>query len=124
MEGKKIMICDDDLGILEVLEMMLEIEGYTVFKESNSKNLLNEIKRLSPDLLLMDLWMPALSGDQILKIIRSSDDLKNLPVIILSASVDGKEISEEAGANSFIPKPFNMDEMIDDINLVLMNASN
>lgn len=123
MEGKKIMICDDDLGILEVVEMMLEIEGYTVFKESNSTNLLSEIKRVSPDLLLMDLWMPVLSGDQILKIIRSTEELKKLPVIILSASVDGREISSEAGANAFIPKPFNMDEMINDISNLLVQTS-
>jgi len=123
MEGKKIMICDDDLGILEVVEMMLEIEGYTVFKESNSTNLLSEIKRVSPDLLLMDLWMPVLSGDQILKIIRSTEELKKLPVIILSASVDGREISSEAGANAFIPKPFNMDEMISDISNLLVQTS-
>ena len=117
------MICDDDLGILEVVEMMLEIEGYTVFKESNSTNLLSEIKRVSPDLLLMDLWMPVLSGDQILKIIRSTEELKKLPVIILSASVDGREISSEAGANAFIPKPFNMDEMISDISNLLVQTS-
>ena len=119
MESKKIMICDDDLGILEVVEMMLEIEGYTVFTESNSTNLLNEIRRVSPDLLLMDLWMPVLSGDQILKMIRASADIKDLPVIILSASVDGREISYGAGANAFIPKPFNMDDMMSDISQAL-----
>ncbi|KFC20548.1 response regulator [Chryseobacterium sp. FH1] len=124
MEGKKIMICDDDHGILEVLEMMLEIEGFTVFRESNSTNLLSEIKRTSPDLLLMDLWMPVLSGDQILKVIRTSEEFKNLPVIILSASVDGKEIANNAGANGFIPKPFNMDEMIVDINNMLAGVPN
>ncbi|MNK33555.1 Response regulator MprA [compost metagenome] len=124
MEGKKIMICDDDHGILEVLEMMLEIEGFTVFRESNSTNLLSEIKRTSPDLLLMDLWMPVLSGDQILKVIRTSEEFKNLPVIILSASVDGREIANNAGANGFIPKPFNMDEMIVDINNMLAGVSN
>lgn len=119
MEGKKIMICDDDLGILEVLEMMLELEGYTVFKESNSSNLMNEIKRTSSDLLLMDLWMPVLSGDQVLKTIRTTKEFQNLPVIILSASVDGSKIASNAGANDFIAKPFNMDEMITTINHLL-----
>ena len=116
MEGKKIMICDDDQGILDVVEMMLEIEGYTVFKESNSSNLMNEIKRTSPDLLLMDLWMPVLSGDQVLKAIRTTRQFEDLPVIILSASVDGSQIATNAGANGFIAKPFNMDDMIRTIN--------
>lgn len=109
MEGKKIMICDDDLGILEVLEMMLEIEGYTVITESNSTNLIKGINQTFPDILLMDLWMPVLSGDQLLRTIRSTKELENLPVIILSASVDGKQIASNSGANDFISKPFDMD---------------
>lgn len=119
MEGKKIMICDDDEGILDVVEMMLEIEGYTVFKESNSTNLMNELRQTSPDLLLMDLWMPVLSGDQILKVIRTNKEFENLPVIILSASVDGHQIANSAGADDFIAKPFNMDEMITKINTLI-----
>lgn len=111
MEKKKIMICDDDHGILEVLEMMLEIEGYTVFTESNSTNLIKEIGQTLPDLLLMDLWMPVLSGDQLLKTIRGTKELEHLPVIILSASVDGNEIAANAGANGFIAKPFDMDDV-------------
>ena len=111
MESKKIMICDDDPGILEVLEMMLEIEGYTVFTESNSTNLIKEISQSVPDLLLMDLWMPVLSGDQLLRTIRLTKELKQLPVIIFSASVDGNEIAEAAGANGFIAKPFDMDDV-------------
>lgn len=109
MEGKKIMICDDDLGILEVLEMMLEIEGYTVITESNSTNLIKGINHTLPDILLMDLWMPVLSGDQLLRTIRSTKELEDLPVIILSASVDGQEIASNSGANDFISKPFDMD---------------
>lgn len=115
MKDKKIMICDDDQGILDVLQMMLEIEGYTVFVESNSTNLMNEMKVFEPDLLLMDLWMPVLSGDQILKTIRTSDEFSILPVIILSASVDGGEIANAAGATAFIPKPFNIDEIVEKI---------
>ncbi len=108
---KKIMICDDDPGILEVLEMMLEIEGYTVFTESNSTNLIKQISADLPDLLLMDLWMPVLSGDQLLRTIRSTEPLRNLPVIILSASVDGNDIATRAGADAFIAKPFDMDDI-------------
>ena len=114
------MICDDDPGILEVLEMMLEIEGYTVFTESNSTNLIKEITTNLPDLLLMDLWMPVLSGDQLLKTIRSTKELQNLPVIILSASVDGNDIAAEAGANAFIAKPFDMDDVALKIEEVLL----
>lgn len=121
MEIKKIMICDDDQDILDVLDIMLEIEGYTVITEIDSTNIINKIKDRSPDLLLLDLWMPVLSGDQVLKIIRGTKEIENLPVIILSASVDGNDIANNAGANAFIPKPFNMDEVVDVIKKTLLS---
>ncbi|REC42771.1 response regulator [Chryseobacterium piscium] len=120
MEGKKIMICDDDDSILEVLQMLLEIDGYTVYLENNSTNLIKQISNINPDLLLMDLWMPVLSGDQLLKTIRTTSELKNLPVIILSASVDGKEIASSAGADMFIAKPFDMDDVSSGIEKLLV----
>lgn len=119
MNNQKIMICDDDAGILEVLEMMLEMEGFSVSTENNSTNLLKEISNIKPDLLLMDLWMPVLSGDQLLKTIRTTPEFKKLPVIIFSASVDGKHIAKDADANDFIAKPFDMDNVVNTIRKVL-----
>lgn len=119
MNNQKIMICDDDSGILEVLEMMLEMEGFSVSTEKNSTNLLKEIAIVKPDLLLMDLWMPVLSGDQLLKTIRTTTEFQKLPVIIFSASVDGSEIAKNAGADDFIAKPFDMDNVVDTIRKVL-----
>ncbi|KQT35710.1 histidine kinase [Chryseobacterium sp. Leaf405] len=119
MENKKIMVCDDDQGILDVLEMLLETEGFGVYTEINSTNLVDEILLKSPDLLLLDLWMPLLSGDQVLKTIRNTDKIKNLPIIVLSASVDGSDISKDAGADSFVAKPFDVDDLIQKIRNLL-----
>ncbi|MCX8525545.1 response regulator [Chryseobacterium formosus] len=119
MNNQKIMICDDDAGILEVLEMMLEMEGFSVFTENNSTNLLKEVANVRPDLLLMDLWMPVLSGDQLLKTIRITPEFQKLPVIIFSVSVDGKHIAKDAGADDFIAKPFDMDNVANTIRKVL-----
>lgn len=121
MKNKTIMVCDDDQGILDVLKMLLETEGFTVYTESNSTQVVSGILAHSPDLLLLDLWMPVLPGDQVLKIIRNTDKIKNLPVIVLSASVDGSDISANAGANSFIAKPFDLDDLVLKINNLLMN---
>jgi len=119
MENKKIMVCDDDQGILDVLEMLLETEGFGVYTEINSTNLVDEILLKSPDLLLLDLWMPLLSGDQVLKTIRNTDKIKKLPIIVLSASVDGSDISKDAGADSFVAKPFDVDDLIQKIRNLL-----
>ncbi|WP_435523687.1 response regulator transcription factor [Chryseobacterium indoltheticum] len=120
--NKKIMVCDDDQGILDVIQMLLETENFTVFTEIHSPNLISNIKSKSPDLLLLDLWMPFMAGDEILKTIRIlSKEIKDLPVIVLSASVDGSDIAEDAGANAFIAKPFDMNDLISKVKGLLMN---
>lgn len=119
MNTKKIIVCDDDQGILDVLQMLLETEGFTVFTEINSTNLIKQIQSNAPDLVLLDLWMPLLSGDQVLKSIRTTEGIKNLPVIVLSASVDGNDIASDAGANDFVAKPFDLDDIILKINKLL-----
>jgi len=120
MTSKKILICDDDEGILDVLELILEETGHTIIPEINSLNVKTLIDKHAPDLVILDLWMPVLSGDQILKMIRKNSELKDLPVIIVSASRDGEKIAIEAGATAFVAKPFDYDNLI---NLVgeLMN---
>jgi DNA-binding response OmpR family regulator len=123
-QNKKIMVCDDDQGILDVLQMLLESEGFDVVTEINSTNLIREMNNNSPDLLLLDLWMPVLSGDQVLKTLRTSPEFENLPVIVLSASVDGSSIANGAGATDFVPKPFDMDDLIIKIKGLLSNTGN
>ncbi|WP_262147613.1 response regulator [Chryseobacterium foetidum] len=111
-ENRKIMICDDDQGILDVLEMLLEPEGFEVSKEIDSTLLLEKVKAERPDLLLLDLWMPVLSGYDLIKKIRSDREVKNLPIIVLSASRNEKDIALETGANHFMAKPFDIEEII------------
>ncbi len=113
MESKKIMICDDDQGIVEMLELFLDLEGYQVLSETNSTNLTKQLIAYQPDLLLLDLWMPVLSGDQLIKIIRNTPEIKNIPILVLSASVEG------LGANGFIAKPFDLNEITSSIHDVL-----
>lgn len=113
------MVCDDDQGIVDVLEILLETEGFNVITEINSTNVIKQIEKNAPDLLLLDLWMPLLSGDQVLKIIRNTEAIKKLPVIVLSASVDGLDIADDAGADDFVAKPFNLDDIISKIRNIL-----
>lgn len=122
MIKKKILICDDDEGILDVLELILEETGHTIISEQNSLNVRFILDKQHPDLIIVDLWMPVLSGDQILKMVRKNANYKNLPVIIISASRDGKDIAISCGATAFIAKPFDYDNLIQIVQEIL--ASN
>ncbi|WP_199141222.1 response regulator [Pedobacter sp. ASV12] len=112
MDRKKILICDDDEGITDMLELVLEETGHEIITETNSLNIKSILKEDLPDLILLDLWMPVLSGDQVLKTLRADENTKQLPVIVISASRDGKEIALDAGATDFVAKPFDIDELL------------
>lgn len=115
MIRKKILICDDDEGILDLLEMLLDDSGYDVIAEQSSLNVYRLIEQEHPDLLILDLWMPVLSGDQILKMLKNNPETKAIPVIIISASIEGEHIAKLAGANDFMAKPFDVNFLADKI---------
>jgi len=115
MENKKILVCDDDPGIIDLLGVILEDTGHDIITEINSLNVPALIEREKPDLLILDLWMPVVSGDQLLQMVRKNPDLENIPVIIISASRDGKAIANKFGATAFVAKPFDIDDLINTV---------
>jgi DNA-binding response OmpR family regulator len=119
MNNKKILVCDDDEGILDMVSFVLEDSGYEVIPERNSMNVYSQIEKEQPDLLLLDLWMPVLSGDQVLRVLKGNADTKDLPVIIISASTEGQKIAQDAGASDFLAKPFDIDQLVTRVNLML-----
>lgn len=98
-----------------MLEMILEDTGYEIITEQNSLNLNHLIETRSPDLIILDLWMPVLSGDYVLKSLRKNPETKDLPVIVISASREGQTIANQAGASDYLAKPFDFDELISKI---------
>jgi len=111
---KKIMIADDDPGIVDAIEMLLEFEGYQVTSTGDGADVLY-LKDELPDLLLLDIWMSGEDGRDICKKLKQMDNTKNIPVIMISASRDIKESAMEAGANDFLAKPFEMNELLEKI---------
>ncbi|WP_374951476.1 response regulator transcription factor [Mucilaginibacter sp.] len=111
MKQKKIMIADDDPGIVDAVEMLLEFEGYHVTSTVDGSTVL-DMKDQLPDLLLLDIWMSGEDGRDICKKLKSATITKNIPVIMISASRDIKQSAMDAGADDFLAKPFEMDELI------------
>lgn len=112
MTQKKIFICDDDMGIVNMLEMMLEFTDAKVLTETNSLMAYNRLLSERPDVFIVDLWMPEMGGNQIIEQIRSCDELKDTYILCISASRDGEKVAMEAGADIFLAKPFDMDEIL------------
>ncbi len=113
--NRKILVCDDDDGILEMVSLLLRSNGYQVITESSGKGVLERIESENPDLLLLDLWMPQQRGDEIVRHIRSNPKTQHLPVLLFSASRDGEGIAREAGASDYLDKPFSIHDLINKI---------
>lgn len=113
---KTILICDDDKGILEVSKTVLESSGYKVETLTSFDNFFNIVRKEKPDLLLIDLWMPKIEGDEVVKKLKQNKKTKSIPVIIFSASKDISRISKESGADNHLCKPFDIDELLSIVN--------
>ncbi len=110
-KNKKIMIADDDPGIVDAVEMLLEFEGYEVTSTVDGTTVL-EMKQELPDLLLLDIWMSGEDGRDICKKLKENKLTKDIPVILISASRDVRESAIAAGADDFLAKPFEMNELL------------
>ncbi|KIA96163.1 hypothetical protein OC25_03490 [Pedobacter kyungheensis] len=119
MDKKKILICDDDEGIIDVLEMIMEEVGHEVMSVNDSLKVQEVIDKVQPDLLILDLWMPRLSGQDVLRYLRSHPQHDKLPVIVISASRDGEQIANAAGADQFIAKPFDLGNIVESVDALL-----
>src|SRR5947209_13510859 len=112
MKNKRVLVCDDDRDILEMLEIALMVNGFDVISEPDSTRVFRTIDSTNPDALLLDLWMPMLSGDEIVKKLRQDPSKNKIPVVVISASQDGKDVALKAGANQYLDKPFDIDKLI------------
>ena len=83
--GKKILIVDDEIHILELLKLNLEIYGYEVFTTDTGKGVMSLIEKIKPDIILLDLMLPEVNGIDICKRIRNNSSLNEIRILIISA---------------------------------------
>ncbi len=119
MGNKKIFICDDDRGITDMLQMIFQLLDMEVIVENNSVVAYERIVHNKPEIVIVDLWMPIVSGDLLIKNIKDNAVLKDTFVMCISASPNGKLVASEAGADIFIAKPFDLDDIVDAVQSAL-----
>ena len=110
----KIVVVDDDLSIREMLTSALRMEGHNVVSAIDGQEGLETIQRIRPDLIFLDLMMPRMDGYQVLEALQPDADLRNIPVIILTALGNQNQVVDglKKGANDYITKPFNLQELL------------
>lgn len=111
---KKILIADDDPAILEVLTLFLEDEGYQV-ETTHDGLTLQSFEHGYPDVLLLDIWMSGWNGRDICRFLKSQEQTRHLPILLFSANKETEQIAQEVGADDFLTKPFDLDELLEKI---------
>lgn len=108
---KTVLIADDETDILNALQLLLLSEGYRVLACSNGRDAWSMIQEHTPDLVLTDIMMPYLSGLDLLNKVRSWDNTRNTPVILMSC-IKPAQIQNRDERISYIPKPFVLDRLL------------
>ena len=119
----KVLIVDDEAAILHALGLYLKQEGYSTKAIAKFDHYLANMERAKlPDVVILDILLNREDGLKIAQEIKSSDKTKHIPVILISALPNGQKLSEEAGADAFLAKPFDVKELNSTIEKLLSAA--
>jgi len=107
----KLLIVDDDPTMVALLKTLLELDGFEVTPATNPDRVIESIRRVRPDLVIMDVFMSSQDGLELLRQVRASAELGHTPVIMTSG-MDVSERALEAGADGFMLKPYSPPDLI------------
>ena len=119
-----VMVVEDEEALSVLLRYNLEKEGYEVATVANGLNAVSEVERLLPAVIILDWMLPEISGVEICKLIRSKPDIKNIPIIMLTAKSQEEDKIKglSAGADDYVTKPFSVPELMARIKALLRRA--
>ena len=111
---KRILVCDDDELLVDLLQYRLESRGFAVLVARDGGQALAMAERELPDAIVLDAMMPVMNGEQVLRTLRADETGKHIPVIMLTARRQERDIvgALELGANEYMFKPFIPEELI------------
>ena len=106
-----ILLVDDNEDLLFLLQKQMELEGFNVTTCLYGKNFLAQLSKDKPDVVLLDINMGAVTGIELCEIARRNKKTANIPILLMSGNNDIAEITSAAGANGYIRKPLDIEDM-------------
>lgn len=113
--NQTVLIVEDDLGLQETLEAILDYEGYTVCIAGDGLEALQKLEAVTPSVILLDLMMPRMDGFAFLEALEVRGLRHAFPIILLTADSRAAQKAEVAGADGFLAKPFTIDALLEAI---------
>ncbi|WP_293898680.1 response regulator [Sphingobacterium sp. UBA5670] len=120
MNKKTLLLFDDDKQLLEMATLVLESFGYNVAVSYTSQDVIEKVSEIKPDLILMDNWIPTIGGIEATRLLKNHPKYNCIPVIYLSANKDIEILANQAGADTYLEKPFNLVDLENLINKFLL----
>jgi len=117
----KILIAEDERDIRDLVAFTLRFAGHEVFSATNGEEAVEMAPKVNPDLILMDVRMPRMTGYEACKALKEDPELKDIPVVFLSAKGQENEIQQglDAGAEEYLLKPFAPDQLTEHVKTIL-----
>ena len=110
----RILIVDDEPGLLSVLHFGLEIEGFEVMDASDGEQALNMAREHVPDLMVLDLMLPRIDGYKVCRALKFDERYRRIPIFILSArsGETDRRLAFDLGADAYVTKPYDMKDLV------------
>ena len=122
MKKKTVMVIDDELNLIKLVKEVLETENYKVMSCTNGVDALKLLESVKPDLIILDIMMPYMSGMDVLRKIRENPQTKNLKVMLLTVVTKteiGVDEMKKLKVKDFIGKPFEVDQLLKSVKKIL-----
>jgi two-component system alkaline phosphatase synthesis response regulator PhoP/two-component system response regulator VicR len=112
--ARKILTCDDEKNIVRLIQVNLERQGYEVVTAYNGRECLEKVASDKPDLIVLDLMMPEMTGFEVLEELKKDPETQNIPVIMLTARTQDQDVLRgwQSGVECYLTKPFNPIELL------------
>jgi two-component system alkaline phosphatase synthesis response regulator PhoP len=108
---KRVLILDDDIDILQICTIVLKRKGFDVLTLNNSNQVVEQVTAYQPDVILMDNWIPGPGGIEATRSLKLRPETQDIPVIFFSANSNVTQLAQDAQADYYLQKPFDISEL-------------
>jgi DNA-binding response OmpR family regulator len=116
MASRTVLLLEDNESVRELIKVLLETEGYSIIEASDGQDGLAKAEQLHPDLMILDLMMPGVDGEKVLKTMRRHSKLRTVPILVVSGKYESLDaLRSQIGDENIFPKPFEPTRMLDRI---------
>jgi DNA-binding response OmpR family regulator len=124
MAPATVLVVDDDPVILKLLEVNFEMEGFEVVRASDGAEGLERARAVLPDIVILDVMMPRMTGYEVAKALREDEDTAHIPIIFVTARAQSQDVERgmELGVDDYVTKPFDPLDLIARVNVLLARS--